>query len=124
MATPAKSGDLRFIVRFYKQIEEAAEGGGTVSAWQNQFERRADIRPLRGGEGVQAQRLVGTQPVIIIVRSDSETRQVTSDWRAVEMKDGEAVRYYALKTAEDMERQRRFITMVAEAGLPDGGTGE
>ncbi len=79
---------------------------------------------MRGGEGVQAQRLVGTQPVLIIVRSDSESREITSDWRAVEMKDGTAVRYYALQLVEDMERERKFITMIAEAGEPDGGTGQ
>jgi SPP1 family predicted phage head-tail adaptor len=119
MAVPANSGDLRFRVRFDKQTETADPYGGTVSAWTEQFTRWADIRPMKGGEGVQAQRLVGTQPVLILVRYDSETKTIDPSWRAVEMLNDEPIRYYGLKTAEDMERQRQFITMIAEAGAAD-----
>lgn len=118
-----KAGDLRFRVRLEKKVSVASDYGGATSEWVEQCERAADIRPMKGGEGVQAQRLVGTQPVLIIVRFDAVTKQIAADWRAVEILNGSPVRYYALKTAEDMERDRRFITMVAVAGDPDGGDG-
>lgn len=117
------ANNLRFRVRLEKKVSVASDYGGATSEWVEQCERAADIRPMKGGEGVQAQRLVGTQPVLIIVRFDSTTKQIAADWRAVELLNGTPVRYYALKTAEDMERERRFITMVAIAGEPDGGDG-
>jgi SPP1 family predicted phage head-tail adaptor len=116
------ASDLRFKVRFDRQVETSDPAGGILTAWQTQFTRRADIKPMRGSEPVIAQRLTGVQPVLIIVRSDSLTRTIESSWRAVEMVDDQPVRYFALKTAEDMERERQFITMVAEAGTADGGT--
>lgn len=117
-----KASDLRFRVRFDRQVGTEDPAGGTLTSWQEQFSRRADIKPMRGSEPVIAQRLTGIQPVIIIVRSDSQTRRIDTAWRAVEMVNDEPVRFYALKTVEDMERRREFITMVAEAGSADGGT--
>jgi SPP1 family predicted phage head-tail adaptor len=117
------ANNLRFRVRLEKKVSVASDYGGATSEWVEQAERAADIRPMKGGEGVQAQRLVGTQPVLIIVRFDVITKQIAADWRAVELMNGTPVRYYALKTAEDMERERRFITMIAVAGDPDGGDG-
>lgn len=117
-----KAGDLRFKIRFDKQTEASDPAGGTLTTWTTQFSRRADIKPMRGSEPVLAQRLTGVQPVLIIVRYDSETKTIDTSWRAVEILDDVPVKYYALKTAEDMERRRKFITMVAEAGTADGGT--
>ena len=121
MPSPAAAGDLRFRVRFDKQIQSEDPGGGTLTAWVPQFTRWADIRPMKGSEPVQAQRLAGIQPVLILVRHDSETRTIEASWRAVEQVDGQDVAFYALKTVADMERQRQFITMMAESGSPDGG---
>lgn len=119
MAAPSGAGSLRFRVRFEKQAEVDDPAGGTLSDWQPQFIRWADIRPLQGGEGVQAQRLTGTQPVLIIVRRDSQTVLIDSSWRAVEMNGTVDVETYALKTAEDMERAKKFITCMAVAGAAD-----
>lgn len=125
MKTPAGAADLRFRVRFDRKVEQSDPGGGTVSDWSTlgtgSFVRWSDIRPMRGGEGIQAQRLTGTQPVLIITRADSNTKAIDADWRAVEMRNGSDVRFYALKTAEDMERGNQFITMIGVAGDPDGG---
>lgn len=70
---------------------------------------------------MQGQRLTGVQPVLIFARLDVETRQIGSAWRAVEMLNGEPVTYYAVKTAGDMEREGRFITVLAVAGDPNAG---
>ena len=115
----ANAGDLRFRVRFDKQTETDDGYGGTTSAWTEQCTRWADIRPMRGSEQVMGQRLTGVQPVLIIVRKDSSTKLIDASWRAVEMLNGSPVKYYALKTCEDMERDNRFLTMVAEAGAAD-----
>lgn len=114
------AGNLRFRVSFQKKTPQDDGGGATLGDWAQQFVRWAAIQPLRGGETVQAERLTGTQPVLIIVRADSETRTITTGWRAVETLPGGAVRYYGLKTAEDMLRDGEFLTLLAVAGDPDG----
>ena len=119
MVNAASAGQLRFRVRFDKPVSTEDPAGGSTQAFVEQFTRWADIRPMRGGEGVQAQRLQGTQPVLIIVRRDSSTTQINETWRAVEMLNGAEVRAYAVKTAEDMERSRTFLTLVAIAGAAD-----
>lgn len=117
------AGDLRWRVRFEKRTEVEHELGGTTSGWDTKFTRYACLKPMRGGEGVQQQRLQGTQPVLIIVRRDSQTKLIDPSWRAVELLNNIPIRFYALKTAEDMERDNRFITMIGEQGAADGGDG-
>lgn len=115
-----QAGNRRFRIRFDKKSPKSDAGGLTMGDWTEQFSRWAEVRPLRGGENVQASRLEGTQPVLIIVHCDSDTRKITSDWRAVETLAGGQLRFYGLKTAEDMERRGIDITLLAVAGDPDG----
>lgn len=117
---PAKAGDLRCRVLFQKMAAGDATYGDADGAWQDQFTRWARIIQQRGSEEVQAQRLKGVQPAIIIVRYDSETKTITPAWRCIHQVDGVAVATYALKTAVDMEGDRKFWTMQAVAGVADG----
>lgn len=119
MPAPTKFSRLRHLVRFDKKVEVEDPAGGTTSDWVPQFTCWADIRPLKGGESVIAQRLQSSQPVMIFVRSEQRTQAITSAWRAVKVVDGAPSRYFALKTAEDMEGDQKFITMLAEAGAAD-----
>lgn len=120
MAAVRSIGELRFRVRFDKEVDSTTDpAGGSLTGWKEQFTRWASIQPLQGGEPVIGQRLTGTQPVIIMVRYDSDTVKIDSSWRAVEMLNGREVKFYALKTVEDMDRERHFITMMAVAGLAD-----
>jgi SPP1 family predicted phage head-tail adaptor len=120
MAPIKALSDLKFRVRFDMQPFEAGNpSGGVLGNWKEQFTRWAHIGPMQGRETVMAQRLVGIQPTLIVVRYDVQTVHITPAWRAVEVRGDRPVKYYALKTAEDMERERRFITMLAVAGDPD-----
>lgn len=60
--------------------------GNTTDGFQPQFETAAGIRFLRGGETVLAARLEQTAPLLITVRASTNTRQITGDWRAVDMR--------------------------------------
>lgn len=121
-ASASRASDLRFRVRFDKQdFDQAAAGGGALGKWKAQFTRWAMIKPMQGSEPVVAQRLTGKQPVLITVRYDENTVLIDPSWRAVEVRNDNPVRYYALKTAEDMDRKRQFITLLAIAGDADGG---
>lgn len=123
MEAATSAGELRHRIRFDRKTESAVDGGGALTDWSaigtGSFIRKADMRPLRGGEGVQQQRLQGTQPILLIVRADSSTKTIDSTWRAVLMRDGVDVQAYALKTAQDMEMGNQFITLLAVAGDPD-----
>lgn len=89
-------------------------GNEITGGFADQFTRWAQIRPLKGGEGVQGARLQGTQPALVIVRRDSQTATITPDWRAVDAHSG---RIYAIRTAEDMEQRGEHITCMCEAGV-------
>ncbi|MCD1620959.1 phage head closure protein [Salipiger manganoxidans] len=108
------ANDLRDRVSFEKR-EEVDDGyGNTVGMWVAQFERDACILPSKGGETVIAVRLQEVQPALIIVRFDAETATITAEWRLIETRSGSI---YNIRTAADMERRRRFITMLCEAGV-------
>jgi SPP1 family predicted phage head-tail adaptor len=120
MKDPARAGDLRFRVLFQKMAAGDATYGTADGPWQDQFTRWASIKILRAGENVQAQRLAGIKTAVIIVRYDSSTKTIGAAWRAIHLVDSQAVETYALKSAADMEGQRKFWTMMAETGAADG----
>lgn len=80
-------GDFRDRVTF-AQVEEVSDDyGNTQGNFVDQFSVAADISYVRGGEGVIASRLEGRQPVIITVRSSSQTALVKTDWRVTDERD-------------------------------------
>src|SRR5690606_29427747 len=108
------ASDLRDRVRLEKR-EEIDDGyGGVVGQWVTQFERDACILLSKGGETVIAARLQSVQPALIIVRFDTETATITPTWRLIETRSGTV---YNIRTAADMERRRRFITLLCEPGV-------
>lgn len=115
LPVPADAPDLRDRVRFESRDTTPDEYGNVqAGAFVARFVRPARIEPLRGGEGVIAARLEARQPALIIVRSDTQTRQITNDWRAIDDRSG---RVYAVRTAQDMERRRQFVTLMCESGV-------
>ncbi|MGE0845837.1 MAG: phage head closure protein [Flavobacteriaceae bacterium] len=112
------AGDLRWLVSLQRRIDVSDGYGNHKGEWSSQFRRRAYIGPMRGGESVIAGRLEGTAPTIIVVRYSSETKAITSDWRVVELlPDGTEGPAYAIRQAEDMERERQWITLLCERGV-------
>lgn len=112
------AGDLRFSIRFEKRATTDDGYGNVRGSWTTQFTRRAYIGPMRGGESVIAGRLEGTRPTIIVVRYDSSTKTISNDWRAVEvLPDGTDGVVYAVRQAEDMEREYKFVTLLCEGGV-------
>lgn len=100
-------------IAFDKPVEQSDGQGGTVNGWQEQFQCRAHYRFLRGGESVQAARLEGRQPLVITVRSSSETRQVETQWRIRDVRTGTVFQVKAINPTED----RRFLEILAESGV-------
>jgi SPP1 family predicted phage head-tail adaptor len=107
------AGALRDRVTFAMRVTADDGYGNTVGNWQDQFSRSAQITALRGGESVMAARLAGTQPVIIRVRIDSGTREITPGWKATHGLTGIA---YNIVSVADMEGRRRYFDILARSG--------
>jgi SPP1 family predicted phage head-tail adaptor len=108
-----EAGKLRERVTFQKRMLQADDGyGNALTAFADVMTVWARITPLRGGEGVIAARLQGTQPVLITVRHSTETAAITPDWRLVDARTGTI---YNIRTAVADERKAQ-IDMICEAG--------
>lgn len=110
MATP---GDLRQRIAFEKIASSPSSFGIEAGDWVEQFIRWAQTQYLRGTEPVIAQRLVGVQPVVVSVRSDSQTRQIDASWRARHVRTGQLFNIRAVTPGE----RRDYIDFLCESGV-------
>jgi head-tail adaptor len=108
----AGAGDLQDRVAFDQRDEAANEYGSVEGDFAEQFEVAAQIRYLRGTEPVIAQRLQGVQPVIIRVRSSTQTRAVDASWRARDARAGTIFNIRSVTPSDD----RAWIDFLCEAG--------
>jgi head-tail adaptor len=84
---PAEAGQLTRRVTFQVQGGDGDSPGGFYDV----VTRDARIQPLKGGEAVQADRMAGSQPVIIYVRRDSVTKRIDNSYRAYDARDATIV---------------------------------
>lgn len=113
MAKKIGAGDLYYRVAFDKRAEVDDGYGNTQSDWVEQFQCRAAYRHLRGGESVMAGRLQGRHSQVIIVRASSQTRQVSTDWRVRDVRDGTVFNIRDVT----VETDRMFISFLCERGV-------
>lgn len=120
------AGDLYYKVAFLKR-EETDDGLGNVTGHKfvEQFACRAAYRHLRGGETVMAGRLQGKHAQVIIVRSSSQTRLVTTDWIVRDVRASTETEPGSGQFAGDVfnirdvtqETDRMWITFLCEKGV-------
>lgn len=97
--------------------------GNVVSEWEEQFQCRAGFIHLRGGEAILASRLEGRHSQIIQVRASSETRAITTDWRARDVNNGSwngnvwAGPIYHVKDITPHEEDRAFLDILVTSGV-------
>ena len=110
----AGAGPLREILAFDKRVEIDDGFGNTEGEWQEQFRCPASATAMTKGqqEAVIAARLTGVQPWLVVVRNFSETRQVTTGWRARNTRTGEA---YNITTVA-ARPMRDYIDMTCTSG--------
>lgn len=111
------SGELRERIAFHEISEADSSYGISAGEYAEQFRRAARIRPLVGGEPVIAERLQGVQPVVIKVRSDSETRDVTTAWKIIDVR---SLASYNIRAVTPDEK-RRYIEFLCEKGVAVNG---
>lgn len=109
------SGALRERLLF-QSLHSVSDGyGNETEGWDDEKAVWAEIKPLRGGEQVLAQRLSGVQPVVIRVRSSAFTRSIQPDWRAVNVNVGTV--YQVKAPPADMDGKRTYLDILAEQGV-------
>ena len=113
MASSPSAGRLVERVAFDARPAEDDQHGNIESDFVEQFQRRAGFTFLRGGEAVIAARLEGRQPVVVLVRSDSETRLVDTDWQ---MRDVRTSKVYAVKSIIPSD-DRQWLHITVESGV-------
>lgn len=82
-----EAGDLRDRITFEARGEDA--NGDPLGPWAPRFTVWAQMVWLRGSEAALQQRLEGKQPVAIVVRASSQTRGITTAWRAVNARNAD-----------------------------------
>jgi SPP1 family predicted phage head-tail adaptor len=116
MAMPTGAGSLRERVAFDKKGTASDGGGGTTTAWAEQFQRRAAYVHRNGGEAVMADRLQGRHTLVIRVRADSQTRSVSTNWRARDARVGTVYNIVDVTPTVD----RMWVDVLAQTGGPAG----
>lgn len=91
MAKSRSAGDLFHRFAFDHRVEVDRGDGVTVGKWQEQFQARAGVINLRGGEAIIAGRLQGQHSQIVFIRSSAAARLATTEWRARDVRTGAIV---------------------------------
>lgn len=94
---------------FYEPVEERDADGMLVQSWLLRITCAAHVTWLRGGETVMAARMQSKNPAIITVRDFTESRAITSEWRA-EI----AGKTYEIREDPRPSQDRRLLEMLAE----------
>jgi hypothetical protein len=123
MPTKTHSGDLRYSVGFYQRSalsNSPPDYGNTEDNFPAtaNFIVAANITPKLGGETVLAARLTGRGIVNITVRQSTNTRMVTTDWKAKDERSGEV---YNIRSVIDpmgeTSRHGFYFEMLCEKGV-------
>jgi SPP1 family predicted phage head-tail adaptor len=108
------AGKLKERLTFSKLADTIDDGYGNVQqGWQDQFTVNSRVRPRLGGEEVMAARLQGKNLVAITLRSSVKTKQITTNWRAVDARSGEQYNIRSVIETEDKE----YIELLGEKGV-------
>lgn len=107
------AGDLRWRVAFERRVVVVDDYGNERGDFAEQFVVWANIKARLGGEAVVAARLEGKQPVTITVRQSPQTRTITEDWRA---RDVRADKVYAIRSIADPDGGRQWLEILTQTG--------
>lgn len=111
----AAAGRYRERVAFSYRAAAVDDGyGNEQGVWTEPFSVAARIAPLRGGESIQAARLAGRNPVLITVRVSTNTKLITTDWRARDVKSGAI---YNIRSKVNPDERRVDFEMECELGV-------
>lgn len=88
--------------------------GGVLETWAERFRRRAQLVYQSGNEAVQAARLAGRSIYKMRVRACGQTRMITTDWRARDVRRGTVWNIREVDSVTD----RFWVHVVIEGEIP------
>ncbi|MDX0597154.1 head-tail adaptor protein [Sinorhizobium medicae] len=116
MAKKPSSGRMRQRLHFQKRPEGEDDYGNPQSGpYETVFTVAAELIPLRGGEPVQAARLVGVQPYTVRIRSCAAAREVTTAWRIVDARN--ASRVMNIRTVTNPDQKNAWLDLLVDDGV-------
>lgn len=110
---PTSAGQLYESVAWDERPTVLDGYGNETGEFAEVFRCRAAFTFLRGGESVIAARLEGRQPVVVRVRSTSQTRLIEPDWRMRDLRTGDAYAVRSISPTPD----RRWLDVLVEKGV-------
>lgn len=112
----AAIGRMRERVRFEARgfVEDDTSGNPQSGPFAEVYSCAAEITPKLGGETVLAERLTGTQPMLITVRMCKALEDLTTDWRIVDTRTGTE---YNIKASSNPDEKKKFLEILAVSGV-------
>lgn len=110
------AGKLRHTIRFERRSDAPDGYGNTLSTWAGEYECRAAMTWLRGGENVLAARLQGVRTVALMIRDCAAARALTADYRAVDKQTGDVFNIRSVSPNEN----RAYLDVLCETGVASG----
>ncbi|MHC2540409.1 head-tail adaptor protein [Sinorhizobium meliloti] len=116
MVTKASAGRMHQRLHFQKRsIVDDSYGNEVAGPFETVFTTAAELIPLRGGEPVQAARLVGVQPYTVRIRSCAAARDVTPSWRIVDARN--ASRVMNIRTVTNPDQKNAWLDLLVDDGV-------
>lgn len=112
------AGEYRHRVAFDRRQDVNPDApldlGNSQSEFVEQFVVAASVQAKFGGEAVLADRLTGQQTWTVTVRQSTQTRQITTDWRARDVRNGTV---WAIRSLVDPDDLRADIEILVQSGV-------
>ncbi|RVL04778.1 head-tail adaptor protein [Sinorhizobium meliloti] len=116
MAKKPSAGRMHQRLHFQKRSTVDDGYGNEISGpYETVFTAAAELIPLRGGEPVQAARLVGVQPYTVRIRSCAAAREVTPSWRIVDARN--ASRVMNIRTVTNPDQKNAWLDLLVDDGV-------
>lgn len=104
---------LRFLVAFSMPMQVPDGFGGHRTVWTQVLVARAAFKDLRTGEEVMSARLAGRRVMVVRIRANSASRQITEAWRMVEVATGAV---FNIKGVTPDRANRLWLELLCEGG--------
>ena len=105
MIDPAALSDR---VTFQSPVQSRDADGQIVQGWRDEFTAWTHVLYKRGTEAAEQARMLSQRPVVFTIRSSSQSRRITSEWRAVM-----GGRVYDIREDPTPTPDRAFLQMLA-----------
>ncbi|MBB6224564.1 head-tail adaptor protein [Rhizobium leguminosarum] len=116
MTNSKGAGRLREKMFFQRrQLLDDGFGNEQAGDWETIFTSAAGLTPLKGSEPVIASRLSGVQPFVLRIRSCRAARDVTTAWRAVDVRNQS--RIFNITSVANFDEKNAYLDMMAVQGV-------